>query len=39
MKNFKITKTDIVLLVGFVYCCISVGYMAWMLNVSLEHAR
>jgi len=31
MKNFKITKSDIVLLAGFIFCCVMVGYMAWSL--------
>jgi len=39
MKNFKITKTNILLLVCFIYCCVAVSAMAWMMNVSLEYAR
>lgn len=32
MKNFKITRSDIVLVSGFIFCCLTVGYLSWSIN-------
>lgn len=33
MKNLKLEQYDIALAVGFVFCCIAIGFMAWSVNV------
>lgn len=32
MKNFKITKIDIVLFVEFIFCCVAVLYLSWYIG-------
>jgi len=36
MKKFKITTTDKVLLAGFIFCCVAVGFMAYVINTSVN---
>lgn len=36
VKKFKITKEDIILGIGFILSCIAVGFMAYVMNVSVK---
>lgn len=36
MKTFKITKTDLALATGFVFCCFVVCYMAVEVGLPIE---
>jgi len=33
---FKITKKDIILGIGFIFCCVAVGFMAYVINTSVN---
>jgi energy-coupling factor transporter transmembrane protein EcfT len=39
MKKFKIKKSDYVLLAGLIFCCVTILFLTYSLNMPMEHVR